>query len=311
MTRAQVMVICGAVLLAALDGYDVLGMAFVAPVLSHAWHLGKVVIGLLVANFAFYVIELILLRANFGFVLRELPLSPSGLFDEGRVWQPLTYMWLHDPERPMHLIFNLVWLWMFGAPLEQWWGGRRVLGSYFLFGLGGAALTLLVGLLSRTAVLAPYLGDFWMKPHLGASGAIMGLTVAWGIVYADRTMNFFFLGEMKGRTFLWIIIGMELLVALSFDPVSSTSHFGGMAAAFLLCKRPPKAGRDPKVAGQSPQGGLWRPSRIKETLRRWELERQRAKIESELRVIQGGKDQPVAKVPPKTPKNGKGGGKLN
>lgn len=250
---------------------------------------GKAVIGLLAANFVFYVIELILLRANVAFI-QDLTLSPSGVFDHGRVWQPLTYIWLHDFERPTHLVFNLLWLWMFGSPLEQWWGSRRLLWAYFVFGLAGGALTLLVGLLTRTEAFGPLLGAFWTKQHMGASGAVMGLTVAWGIVHADRTMNFLFLGEMKGRTFLWIIIAFELLVALSFDPVSSTSHFGGMIAAFIMCK------------------GLWRPERIKESFRRFQLQRQRRKIESELRVIQGGKDAPK-KTPP--PKNGKGGGHLN
>jgi membrane associated rhomboid family serine protease len=234
------------------------------------------------ANVVFYVLELILLRANVP-LLEELALSCAGVFDQGKVWQVVTYWWLHDPSRPTHLIFNMVWLWMFGAPLEKWWGAKRFITGYAIFGLGGAALTLLVGLLSRTDALAPIMGGFWTRFHMGASGAVMGITVAWGLVFANQTINLLFLGEMKGKTFLWITIAFELLVALSFDPTSSTSHFGGMAAAFVVCR------------------GLWRPAKLKDWYRRVELKRRQKKIEHELRIIDGGKDD--APPPPKDKKD--------
>jgi rhomboid family protein len=234
---------------------------------------GKVVITLIAANLIAYVLELLLLRGGAEWV-RELWLSSSGVFDQGKVWQIVTYWWQHDPSHPTHLLFNMFWLWMFGAPLEKWWGTKRFITGYVVFGLGGSALTLLVGLLSRTEIFEPLLSGFWIKEHLGASGAVMGVTVAWGLVFANQTINFLFLGEMKGKTFLWITIAFELLVALSFSGTSSTSHFGGMAAAFILCK------------------GLWRPSKLRELFKRFELERRKRKIESELRVIDGGKDAP-------------------
>lgn len=235
---------------------------------------GKVLIGLLVANLVAYVIQLVLLRAGFGQFIGELVLVPGAVFDEGKVWQVVTYWWLHDPTNPFHLLGNMFWLYLFGAPLEKWWGPKRFLGAYCIFGLGGAALTLLLALASDTALLQPIMGGFWLKPHLGASGAVMGCTVAWGVLFWDQRMNFLFLGEMTGKTFVLISIGIELLTALSYSPVSSSSHFGGMAAAFVLCK------------------GLWRPARVKELFRTLALKRQRRKIEAELRVIEGGKGDP-------------------
>jgi membrane associated rhomboid family serine protease len=244
----------------------------------------KVLIAIMAANVIAYVMELVLLRANVSFV-KELPLSPLGVFDELELWQPFTYMWIHAPEQPTHLFLNMLWLWWMGAELEQWWGSRRFIVAYVIFGLGGAALTLIVGLLSRTSALEPLLADFWAKPHLGASGAVMGITVAWGITFADRTINILFLPQMKGRTFLWVMIAVELITALSLEHVSSTSHFGGMLAALVVCK------------------GWWRPSRWTEGLKRMELRRRRKKIEAELRVIDG------AKGPPR--KNGKGNTEWN
>ncbi len=217
------------------------------------------------------MIQLVLLRAGQDWV-QDLYLRPSGVFDHGRVWQPLTYIWLHLPTSPFHLVSNMFFLWMFGSTLEGWWGTKRFLIAYLIFALGGGALTLLIGGLSTTSALAPIMGAFWSKAHVGASGAVMGTTVAWGLVFADKEMHFFLLGRMKGRTFLLIIVAFELLVALSFDPTSSTSHFGGMFAALVLVK------------------GLWRPDRWRAIGRKAQLTRKKRKIESELQVIQGGKD---------------------
>jgi membrane associated rhomboid family serine protease len=131
---------------------------------------------------------------------------------------------------------------------------------------------LIVGLLSKTSVIGPLLPHFWNGPHFGASGAVIGMTVAWGITFANEEMFMLFLGRMKGKTLVLIVLAIELLVALSYEPTSSTSHFGGMIAAFVLCR------------------GLWRPSKWRDMARRAELERKKRKIEAELRVIQGGKN---------------------
>jgi rhomboid-like protein len=231
---------------------------------------GRALIGLLVANVVCYVLQLLLLRANQTWVT-ELYLRPSSVFEGGKLWQPFTYFWLHDPTRTFHLLGNMLWLWMFGTRLEHWWGLRRFLTAYGVFALGGAALTLIIGLLSRTSVLGPLLPHFWTSPHLGASGAVVGMTVAYGLTFANEEMNLLFLGRMKAKTFVLIILAIELLVALSYEPTSSTSHFGGMIAAYILCR------------------GLWRPSKWKDMARRADLQRKKKKIEAELKVIQGGK----------------------
>ncbi len=234
---------------------------------------GKALLALIFANVICYVLQLLLLRANQVWVT-ELYLRPAAVLEGGKVWQPFTYVWLHDPQRPFHLLMNMLWLWMFGTRLEQWWGPKRFLGAYGIFALGGGALTLLVGLLSKTSVFGPLLPEFWTAPHLGASGAVVGMTAAFGLSFANEEMNLLFIGQMKGKTFVLIILAIELLVALSYEPTSSTSHFGGMIAAYILCR------------------GLWRPGRWKEMARHADLMRKKKKIEAELRVIRGGKDDP-------------------
>ena len=239
---------------------------------------GKVLIGIIAVNVVLYVVQLLLLRANQAWVL-QLYLSPAGVLDRGEVWQVVTHAFLHSPDDPFHLILNMLWLWLFGSRLESWWGPRRFLGAYFVFLLGGAALTLVVGLMSKAALFAPLLGGFWGKSHLGASGAAMGIVASWGLVYANEELHLLLLGRMKGKTFVLIIIALELLRALSFDRVSSTSHFGGMLAALVLCR------------------GLWRPRRWRELLRRAKLTRHRRRVERDLQVLEGGKGRPDPKDP--------------
>ena len=158
-----------------------------------------------------------------------------------------------------------------------------LLGVVMLVTPGQGLLTLLVGLLSKTAVLSPLLPSFWVRPHLGASGAVMGVLASWGLVYANEEMHFIILGRMKGKTFVLIIIAIELLRALSFDGVSSTSHFGGMFAGLVLCR------------------GLWRPSKWQEIFRRARLQKQRRRVEHELKVLEGGKGTRGPDGPPKGP----------
>lgn len=230
---------------------------------------GPTVIGLIVANVVCYVLQLLLLRA--GLPVEDLYLQPSAVWS-GAVWQLLTSLWLHSPAGPGHLLMNMLWLFMFGSPMERIWGPRRLLWGYLIFGLSGALFTLVVGSLPYPSFLMPFFDSAFTTRTLGASGAVTGITVAWGLAHAKSKMNFFLLGEMTGMTFVWLVIGIELLTALSFSQVSSTSHLGGILGAFVLCR------------------GLWRPSRWKQGARRLTLLRRKKQIEKQLRVLSGGRD---------------------
>ncbi len=232
---------------------------------------GKAILALLIINLVVYVVELILVRAGASAFVQSLMLTPASVFESYSVWQPATYMLLHSPTAPTHLLFNMLWLYFFATPLESWWGPKRLVTAYIVCGLSGAALTLIVALASRTPAMSGLLAGFWGRPHVGASGAVMGLVIAWGLVHGDKKMNFLLLGEMKAKTFVLIIIAFELLVALSLDSTSSTSHFGGMIGAYILCK------------------GLWRPARWAQLANKAKLDRKKRSLERELRVIEGGK----------------------
>lgn len=229
------------------------------------------VLALILANVAVYVVEIILIRAGFGETLRNyLFLTPAAVLGRGMVWQTVSYGFFHDPVSPMHLLFNMLMLWPFGTQMESWWGRRRILVAYFVFLFSGGLLTVLFGGLCLLPPLSGLLSSFPYVPHLGASGAVLGLMVSWGLVNANRTVEMVFLGRMKGKTVVLIFIGVQLLSALSFSPESATAHFGGIAGAFVLGM------------------GLWKPDGWRKLFKRQGLKQRRALIERELRVLEGG-----------------------
>jgi membrane associated rhomboid family serine protease len=107
--------------------------------------------------------------------------SVPGVFQNGFLWQPFTYMWLHSTESPWHLIMNMFSLWMFGGQLEMAWGSRRFLRFYLLCGTGAGLI-----ILGWNALIGEW------APTLGASGAIYGVLTAFSLLWPDRTIMLLF-----------------------------------------------------------------------------------------------------------------------
>jgi len=148
-----------------------------------------------------------------------------------RPWQVVTYMFLHNPQDPFHLLFNMLMLWMFGGELERFWGPRGFLGYYAICGLG-AGVTIAVAGLAAGGVEARI-------PTTGASGALFGIFVAYGIVFARRTVLFMLLFPMQARTMAMLLTGLSLfyLIGQPGGSVSHVAHLGGAATGFLYLKR--------------------------------------------------------------------------
>jgi rhomboid family protein len=200
----------------------------------------RAVKAILIACGVVYVCELIINNisglARLG-LLGYVALTPGHVLRKWPwLWELFTYLWIHHPSDPSHILFNMLGLWLVGALLEQRWGTRAFVQFYLLTGLF-AALTVV--------------GTAWVMKTLdvqvfGASGPVEGLMVAFGILYPDMPIYFFGVIPMKGKHFVLILIGMNLLYALARqDGVSVAAHFGGMASGALLVT------------------GLWRPSRIR------------------------------------------------
>ncbi len=137
-------------------------------------------------------------------------------------WQPFTYMFMHGGLG--HLLFNMLALWMFGAELENAWGSRRFLMFYIVCGLGAAVSNLLV---------APLLGQ--AAPTVGASGAVFGVLIAFGMLFPDRPIYLYFLLPVKAKYFIAVYIGLELFYGITgtSDGIAHVAHLGGAAVGFV------------------------------------------------------------------------------
>jgi membrane associated rhomboid family serine protease len=118
-----------------------------------------------------------------GAIVTWFGMTPSMVL-RGYLWQPVSYMFLHAGF--MHLIFNMLALWMFGVDLERRWGQRAFYRYYFVCGVGAALTTILVGLLPLASTRAVY-----VIPTIGASGAIYGLLLAYAILFPNRIIYYF------------------------------------------------------------------------------------------------------------------------
>jgi membrane associated rhomboid family serine protease len=138
-------------------------------------------------------------------------------------WQLVTYMFLHGGLG--HLFFNMLALWMFGMELEHVWGSRTFLLFYLTCGIGAGIANLL---------FAPLLGQ--TAPTVGASGAIFGVLIAFGILFPDRPIYIWFLLPIRAKYFVMFYIGIELFYGITgtSDGVAHVAHLGGALVGYLF-----------------------------------------------------------------------------
>jgi membrane associated rhomboid family serine protease len=181
------------------------------------------------------------------------------------VFQLFTYMFLH--EGIGHLLFNMLALWMFGMTLEQTWGTRRFLNYYFLCGIGAGVCDVGVNML---------LGHH-NTSTLGASGAIYGLLLAFGVLFPDTTVLMNFLFPIKAKYLVMIYGAVALFSALGSgnSNVSNVAHLGGMLFGYLYLKAP--IARSRKV--RAPDVGGW--------YRQWKMQRAKKKFQVYMRKHDG------------------------
>ena len=161
-----------------------------------------------------------------------LGLVPRSFLTRLWFWQPVTYMFLHDPGGVFHILFNMLALWMFGAELERIWGTRFFLKFYFVTGAGAGLLTVLVSLLPF-AFTQPLFG----AAIIGASGAIYGLLLAYGIYFPDRPIYMFGVFPIPARIFVMIMGAIAFYASLSqVGGTANATHLGGLLVGYLYLK---------------------------------------------------------------------------
>lgn len=195
---------------------------------------------LVFANVGIWLILQVIIE---GLILKEpvlsgrLSLIPDRVLLGGAVWQLITYAFLHT-SGVTHILFNMLMLWFFGAELELRWGRRYFLTYYFACGIGAAVIYVLgVGL---AASLFGVGTSSLFIPVQGASGAIFGILLAYGLLFGDRTIHFFMVFPMKARVFVLIMGVVEFASLLSSyernSGVAYLAHLGGIAAGFAFLK---------------------------------------------------------------------------
>jgi len=194
---------------------------------------------LLIANFSVYIAQLFIY--HFG---REAATSrfqllfglvPAGVVPGLRLWQPFTYLFLHDVNSVWHILTNMFMLWMFGRELELVWGKNRFLRYYFLTGVGAGVINVIVKTIPTVWGHAP--SDI---PTIGASGAIFGVMIACAVLFPDRRAYLFPIPvSMSMRTIVLIMIVVTFLGTLGVggDGVSHLCHLGGMLVGYLYLRR--------------------------------------------------------------------------
>ena len=178
-------------------------------------------------NFAIYLLQSISGKEEVFFKL--FGLVPSTFISDLMLWQPFTYMFLHAPFYSSvgisHILLNMLGLWVFGRELEQAWGKTHFLKYYFITGVGSGLITYLFQMGSD-------------NPVIGASGAVYGILLAYGISYPNRMLYIWGIIPVKS---MWLVIIMGSIaffgVLGNADGISHVTHISGMAIGYLLLKK--------------------------------------------------------------------------
>ncbi len=183
---------------------------------------------LLIVNIGVFVLNFIAVQAGAGAFFNHFALVPAAVVHFFAIWQLFTYMFLHDPYGFTHILFNMLTLYMFGVDLERRWGSKRFLQFYFTCGVGAGICVVLANLL---------FGNMNGRT-IGASGAIYGLLMAFGMLYPDRTLLFSFLFPIKAKYFVMILGAIAFLSSISASDsgVSHVAHLGGMIFGYIYLR---------------------------------------------------------------------------
>ncbi|RSC96226.1 rhomboid family intramembrane serine protease [Tenacibaculum singaporense] len=185
------------------------------------------------------------------------------------VWQYVTHMFMHGG--PAHLLFNMYGLWAFGTPLEQMWGRNKFLFFYFSAGIGAGLIYTLANYYQFNGIYEQLIGmgvspaeiqnilssgqyndslitlsnktmsefySLYHTPAVGASGAIYGILVAFGLTYPDAKLALiFFPVPIAAKYFIPLIILSDLFFGMTSYSIGNIAHFahiGGAIIGFII-----------------------------------------------------------------------------
>ena len=178
-------------------------------------------------NFGIYILQSVSGKEDVFF--RLFGLVPSTFISDLMLWQPFTYMFFHAPFYSSvgisHILLNMLGLWVFGRELEQAWGKTKFLRYYFITGIGSGLITYFFQMNSD-------------NPVIGASGAVYGILLAYGVSYPNRMLYIWGLIPVRS---LWLVIIMGSIAFFGLlgnaDGISHVTHISGMLIGYVLLKK--------------------------------------------------------------------------
>ena len=218
--------------------------------------LPEVVKNLLILNGLFFLATVSL--SNLGIDLVKVLGLHQFQSTDFRPHQLITHLFMHG--NFTHLFFNMFALWMFGKILENVWGSKRFLIYYMITGVVAACIHLLIsqyqiisisnqipemvnlaieGRYNPSIPISKKLTQLIITPTVGASGAVFGLLLAFGMLFPNALLYLYFAIPIKAKYF---VIGyglIELYAGISNNPADNVAHFahlGGMIFGFFLIK---------------------------------------------------------------------------
>ena len=196
-------------------------MSYYRPRYGFGGMLTPMVKSLLIINIIVFLMEYITGGTE---IIYFFGLVPRLIVQRFYIWQFVTYMFLHGGL--WHLFLNMFILWMFGSEIERYWGSRAFLKYYFITGVGAGLLSWLTALGSVT-------------PTIGASGAVYGILVAYGMMFPNRPIYLYFLLPIKAKHFVIFLVVMELMASRgqASSGIAHFAHLGGMLFGYLYLKR--------------------------------------------------------------------------
>jgi len=139
-----------------------------------------------------------------------------------QIWQLITYQFMHGGFS--HILFNMFALWMFGMEIENMWGSKKFLYYYLLCGTAAGLFQLFIPPLLGTSAAVT----------IGASGAIYGVLIAFGMLFPNRHIYLYFLVPIRAKYLIGFLIILEfLLIDSAGSNVAHLAHLGGALFGFL------------------------------------------------------------------------------
>jgi len=159
---------------------------------------------------------------RYGLFITLFSLLPALIIKLGWVWQVFTYMFLHGGF--FHLFFNMYALYLFGRPLEDRWGNREFLYFYLFSGVGAGIITFAWNLFRN-----PFI------PTIGASGAIFGVVLAFGLEFPESMLLLFFFIPVRAKYAAFIFGGIELVMIITgtMQGIGHFTHLAGLLFGYI------------------------------------------------------------------------------